>query len=143
MRYAIIYISSRNPSTTDENVDFILSQADQLNNQNGITGLLVYSNEHFFQLIEGEKNKILELFEKISNDQRHKNVIRFFEKEIFNSAYDGYYCDKVKDIYEFDELKLQDYLNYLMVLEYHERNAVLQVLKAMFPNSCEVFIRRL
>ncbi len=141
MRYAIAYISNRSQSTTDEDVNLILSQADQYNNKNKITGLLVYSDENFFQLIEGEKNEIVQLFEKIKNDQRHKTLIKFFEKEIFRNAYDGYFCDKVNDLSEFDDLKLQDYIHYLMVLENPERHAVLEIVKSMFPTTCRLLYK--
>ncbi len=135
MRYAIAYISNRSPSVSDKDVDLVLSQADQFNNQNDITGLLVYSDENFFQLIEGEKDKVIQLYKKISKDTRHRNVIKFLEREISNSSYDGYYCDEVNDKFEVDESKFHDYRNYLRVLDEPQREALLEVLKTIFPNS--------
>jgi hypothetical protein len=39
-----------------------------------VTGLLIYSDLHFFQILEGEKKVVLELFSKISNDKRHSDI---------------------------------------------------------------------
>lgn len=44
------------------------------NTEHGITGILCYGNGHFLQCIEGEKEKVLALQQRIFSDERHKNI---------------------------------------------------------------------
>lgn len=40
-----------------------------------ITGMLVYNGGNFIQALEGPKESVTQLFEKISKDERHRNVL--------------------------------------------------------------------
>ena len=44
------------------------------NERNRITGMLLYKNGHFMQVIEGEEARVTELMNIIKKDIRHKNV---------------------------------------------------------------------
>lgn len=67
-------------SYTTENFDFekdiddILSKAREFNPKHDITGMLVYRDEMFIQLIEGPPEDIQSLYGKISLDMRHSNI---------------------------------------------------------------------
>lgn len=137
MRYAVAYVSNLSAPVSNNEINRILSQADQYNNNHDFTGLLIFSEGNFFQLLEGEKVKVKELYDKIIKDSRHENVIKFVEKEIHNPAYDGYYCDKVNERFQVDQEKFQVYMNHLKVLDQSSRKAVLRVLQTIFPLLCE------
>ena len=110
MRYAIAYVSSKNSSISEAEVHTVLKNSCNYNNKNDITGLLVYSEGNFFQLIEGEENIIKELYyNTIINDPRHKNIISFVETEIHNSAFDGFYCDLEESRWDVEPSKLKVY----------------------------------
>ena len=64
-------LGSRFSTTLFEEVE---SYARNFNQQQGITGTLCYGNGHFLQCIEGEKDKIAALTQRIFADTRHKNV---------------------------------------------------------------------
>lgn len=50
-------------------------QTSRVNNQRlGITGMLLYSEGSFVQLLEGDEEKVKETFNKISRDSRHYNI---------------------------------------------------------------------
>lgn len=66
-----ITLGSRFSMTIFEEVE---SHARNFNQQQGITGTLCYGNGHFLQCIEGEKDKIAALTQRIFADNRHKNV---------------------------------------------------------------------
>lgn len=71
-----VYVSSltfgsRFSTTIFEEVE---NHARNFNQQHGITGTLCYGNGHFLQCIEGEKEKIAALTQRIFADTRHKNV---------------------------------------------------------------------
>jgi hypothetical protein len=57
-----------------------LDLIENRNNNEGVNGLLIYSNGNFFEVIEGEKNKIMDLFEDIKQDLRYRNIMIIFEK---------------------------------------------------------------
>jgi hypothetical protein len=43
---------------------------------------LIHSDGNFFQIIEGEKQKVKKLFNKIKQDPRHYNLIKLLDKSI-------------------------------------------------------------
>lgn len=74
--YELIYrfLASRNVSTSD--ISEILERAGNFNSQNEITtGCLLLHNNEFIQILEGQKNKLFDLYDSIKNDEYHINVI--------------------------------------------------------------------
>jgi hypothetical protein len=53
-------------------VDDILQTARKANSLLGISGLLLYRMGHFVQLLEGDEEAVLKLYQKIQLDSRHK-----------------------------------------------------------------------
>ena len=81
MKY-LIYTSKATKQIYPQDIHSILNSAINFNIQNNICGMLVFKQGHFFQILEGEKNTIWELFEKrIKQDNRHQSVeLVMFEK---------------------------------------------------------------
>ena len=78
----IIYISRAVRPLSDEDLQALLSQCRRDNAQHNVTGILFYSHGNIAQLIEGETETLEPLFEKISRDGRHSNVMKLVEKPI-------------------------------------------------------------
>ena len=84
----MVYVStSTNPiNTVDGNVHKdigrILMQSRKHNPKNHIGGVLYFSNNFFFQCLEGEQDAVNNLYQKISTDPRHKNVQTISVKRI-------------------------------------------------------------
>ena len=57
----------------------ILEKARDYNERNNITGCLLYHNQEFIQILEGEKETVLNLFSKIGQDGRHTDVLLLAE----------------------------------------------------------------
>ena len=53
--------------------EHVESHAKAYNQQHGITGILCYGNGCFLQCIEGEKQKVMALQQRIAADKRHKD----------------------------------------------------------------------
>lgn len=70
----LVYISNRNPNCTDEEIEKILSSCKKNNPTLNITGILLFSDTKFIQMVEGEYKIILDLYDKIKLDDRHRNV---------------------------------------------------------------------
>lgn len=62
-------------------IEDILETAENYNNQNGISGILLYHSGLFLQLLEGDAAAVDLLYSKIFKDRRHNNVTTLFEVE--------------------------------------------------------------
>ncbi len=133
MRHAIVYVSTVTQEMEHNEIKDLLENSKEWNNKNGITGLLLYSGGNFFQIIEGEKNLIAELFQDIKSDKRHRDIIQIFGKEIHKEAYDGYDSDYVSEDSDIDQEQFQHYLNQIKVLDNNTQKAVENILKAFLP----------
>jgi hypothetical protein len=52
----------------------LLESARAFNQKNGITGILLYDNQQFGQIIEGERAGIMKVWKRIQEDKRHHRV---------------------------------------------------------------------
>lgn len=72
--YHLIYISHAARTLFEEDLLDILNKSRQGNKRYNITGMLVYLNEKFMQVLEGEYNDVTEVFDKIKKDPRHHRI---------------------------------------------------------------------
>ncbi|BAU52468.1 BLUF domain-containing protein [Mucilaginibacter gotjawali] len=72
--YYILYISAGTNWFTGDELKDLLKVSHRNNTRDGITGLLLYGDGNFIQLLEGEKETVQCSFERISADPRHKGV---------------------------------------------------------------------
>ncbi|MDR9457866.1 MAG: BLUF domain-containing protein [Salegentibacter sp.] len=131
MRYAISYVSTANIDLQQQGVNDIMNETNIYNKGQEITGILLYNKRSFFQLIEGEKEIIQPLYEKIIKDSRHQDIIKFLEKPVFRPAFDGYLTDFITDSNKFDPAHLKDYLHYIEVLEPESQRSLKRVIELM------------
>lgn len=52
----------------------ILSKAKEHNNEKGIVGMLILTGDQFLQILEGPVRYVNQLYNKILQDERHKDV---------------------------------------------------------------------
>ncbi|MCB9035542.1 MAG: BLUF domain-containing protein [Lewinellaceae bacterium] len=72
----IIYISRLTNPLSVKEMEQIGITSSQNNRALDITGLLVYFERLFFQIIEGDDKKVDHLFMKIGQDPRHQDIVR-------------------------------------------------------------------
>jgi len=70
----LVYVSNRMPNCTDEEIKKILLSCEKNNPSLNITGVLLYSELKFIQLVEGEAKTLNLLYDKIKLDKRHEKV---------------------------------------------------------------------
>uniref|UniRef100_UPI0040484236 BLUF domain-containing protein n=1 Tax=Aliarcobacter sp. TaxID=2321116 RepID=UPI0040484236 len=85
--YRIMYISTAIVNFSDNELNELLNIARKNNSKKNLTGLLVVKGRTFLQCLEGEKNNVLEVFEKIKNDSRHKDIFEIIEDESSDNRY--------------------------------------------------------
>ena len=78
----LIYTSAASPEFHPADLKAILQIARRNNAQLSVTGLLLFTSGSFFQVLEGEEAKLLELFAHISLDPRHMSVTKIIQEPI-------------------------------------------------------------
>ncbi|RYZ94229.1 MAG: BLUF domain-containing protein [Sphingobacteriaceae bacterium] len=73
--YHLIYISTAEKLLTEYELTEILAVARENNLKHNVTGMLLYAEGTFIQVLEGEADNVKRVLSKIINDSRHKNII--------------------------------------------------------------------
>lgn len=79
--YQLTYKSKAVSEISKENLQDILKTADLHNKERNITGCLLYYNGYFSQILEGNKEDVLYIYNKIVQDSRHENVELLWDGE--------------------------------------------------------------
>lgn len=95
MQHAICYISTVSAEFSDFEIRKLLEKWKQNNSSHDIKGILLFSVGNFFQVLEGEKVKVLELYSGITKDARHTNIIQVMGKDVVKGSLDGYRTDHI------------------------------------------------
>lgn len=72
--YRLSYASTQSSPFDARDLINLLKEARERNKRQNITGVLLHRDDSFLQVIEGEKEAVLNLFELIKQDPRHKRV---------------------------------------------------------------------
>jgi hypothetical protein len=83
----IVYMSRAVRPLSDQDLQELLDQCRRDNGARNVTGVLFYSHGNIAQLIEGESDILEPLFEVISRDGRHSNVVKLVDKSISTRSF--------------------------------------------------------
>ncbi len=115
--YHLSYVSTGCDNLNFAHIKDILSFSSEYNKDHGITGILLYCNKHFFQIIEGPEHEVKSLFENILIDARHDNIIKIQEGyfcnrqfEKWQMAFKSYNCE-LKGLDNFNTEQFYNYIN--------------------------------
>lgn len=70
----LIYISSAKNSLHEGDLCNILDESRERNKELNVTGMLLYMNDSFMQVLEGRHENVNHIYEKISQDPRHHDL---------------------------------------------------------------------
>jgi hypothetical protein len=73
--YQLIYTSEATLPFADEMLQTLLAQAQRRNERAGITGVLLYNDAHFVQVLEGSAEALSDLYGRLLRDVRHHNLV--------------------------------------------------------------------
>ncbi len=79
MYYFLIYLSAAKTPFSDKELLHHLENVREKNKLNDITGILMYADGNFLQLLEGTKAQVETLFKTISADKRHHYITKIKE----------------------------------------------------------------
>ncbi len=112
MLHTICYISNAKPELSNKEIENIFEETKNNNTDCKVSGILLYNLGHFFQVLEGEKEHIIDLYEnKIKKDTRHEGIFEVYNKETAKPVFLQYNSKFNVVKTEKDLQKIKDYLN--------------------------------
>jgi hypothetical protein len=134
----LVYVSNRKSNCTDVEIESILTACKKNNPGLDITGVLLYSDTKFIQMVEGNSKVITTLYDKIKLDNRHSNAMMISFGPIKERAFPSWHMGskKIQDA-EVDfktSITTEDKETFNNILNGREENGtkVLSLLKKFF-----------
>lgn len=88
--HEIIYVSLAQHPMAPEELAALMDRARVHNTARGITGMLLYHQQEFMQLIEGEEAEVQALYHAICGDDRHQQIYKMWEGPIDERNFSGW-----------------------------------------------------
>ena len=79
---AVVYVSSAIQYLDESQIMDLLTVSRQRNEKNNITGMLLYREGNFLQVLEGPASAVDETLKRIKRDPRHRGLILMSRKNI-------------------------------------------------------------
>jgi hypothetical protein len=111
MLVRLMYASRTVPALDPEELQTILKQSKAHNPKAGITGVLCCSEDIFMQVLEGGREAVNQLYNRIVTDPRHRDVTLLSYEEIAERRFAGWAMGQVS----------MARLNPALLLKYSER----------------------
>ena len=80
--FQLMYKSSATQPMATEDLNTLLERARARNRKLGVTGLLLYKNGRFLQVLEGVERSVREVFASIAQDPRHHHIQIIFTSPV-------------------------------------------------------------
>ena len=110
--YELLYTSNASPDLTADDILDILKTSKEWNLKYGITGCLLYFDQEFIQLIEGDEKDVKILYASIKKDVRHTKLILLLENDkperIFKNWTMAFKELSLEDMDDIDKVLLVD-----------------------------------
>ena len=78
----LVYVSAATEKFSSDDLDELLAKARRHNESVNVTGILLYAQGTFFQVLEGAPEDVDALYDKIAKDSRHCLVLRLARENI-------------------------------------------------------------
>jgi Sensors of blue-light using FAD len=79
---SLVYVSSANQAFSDGDLMVLLQQSREKNERLRITGMLLYKDGNFMQVLEGPDDAVTPLYATIESDFRHHGLIELLRRPI-------------------------------------------------------------
>ena len=95
MLVRLMYTSRSNTGMDEQELASILRQSRPTNTAEGITGMLVFSDQLFIQVLEGGRSEVNRLYNRICADKRHTDIELLYFEEITERRFAGWSMGQV------------------------------------------------
>src|SRR4051812_38121657 len=82
-----IYASTAAPGFQEADIPALLKHSRKANSARGLTGMLLYIDGSFFQVLEGDPAQVDAVYEIISRDPRHERVTMIIREPITQRSF--------------------------------------------------------
>lgn len=90
-----VYISSAARPFSEEELNALLRKSRENNERSGLTGMLLYKDGNFIQMLEGPEQAVQTMTEKIGKDTRHQSIVSLAHtrqsQRLFPNAWMGFF----------------------------------------------------
>lgn len=127
--YRLMYMSTANFDFSDKDLEELLEKSRKNNKEKSVSGLLIVKGRTFIQCLEGQEKDVLEIYEKIQKDERHRDLIELIDE----NAEDRYFPDwdmgykNIRNLTNIESKKLKDFD--FENLDHFPKEDILQLLK--------------
>lgn len=80
--YRVAYMSRSSRKMDDAELDQIRYTAARNNSKKDVTGILLYVADTFFQILEGPRHAVEEIYDRVHADARHDRVRMMFSGDV-------------------------------------------------------------
>jgi AcrR family transcriptional regulator len=87
---SIVYLSAASETFDDADLTALLDRSRETNSAEGLTGLLLYQDGRFMQLLEGPSEAVIARYAAIAEDPRHSDVRMLSEQKIEKRKFPGW-----------------------------------------------------
>ncbi|WP_314425753.1 BLUF domain-containing protein [uncultured Microbacterium sp.] len=118
--FSLVYCSTATRPFDDVELAELLAGSREHNHAQGITGMLLYRDGEFVQILEGDRHDVEQLMERIGRDPRHTDVRILLEEPLHERRFEewtmGYqalvapdpgHAEGFRD--SFDDLRMGDH----------------------------------
>ena len=107
----VMYTSAATKNIDETELLEILEKSRVNNSKKNVTGLLIVKGRTFLQCLEGEQDDVMSIYEKISNDERHTNIIDLLEEDISERLFPNWSMGykNVKHLTDYNSDKLRSF----------------------------------
>lgn len=88
--YHLVYTSHATKEFSEYDLIQLLTESRSLNKQNNITGMLLYLNGKFIQVLEGDQPAVEDIYSKIKKDPRHSRIITVIQGNSLGRIFSGW-----------------------------------------------------
>jgi Sensors of blue-light using FAD len=95
MLVRLLYASRAAEAVTQDIIESILRSSRQHNPELGITGVLCHGGDVYMQVLEGGRDAVNELYNKIVRDDRHRDIALLHYQEVAERKFAGWTMGQV------------------------------------------------
>ncbi|MEM8484456.1 MAG: BLUF domain-containing protein [Bacteroidota bacterium] len=86
----LIYISAASVDFTTEDLTNLLKKAREKNAKVDVSGMLIYHEKSFFQVLEGPEEEVYRVYDMIADDPRHDEVRLLLKSVVENRSFENW-----------------------------------------------------
>ena len=79
---SLVYVSASSHLMSDDELEAILRTSRENNSEVGLTGMLLYYDGAFMQVLEGREETVRQTYARINQDPRHHTIIPLLQEYI-------------------------------------------------------------